>query len=115
MYETVIASKVSGDSNGISFNSAMDVDFNLYNNTVNINNEIISPISDYAFNYYKYKLEGDFYDTHGNLINKIKIIPKEKMTEYFLAVSTLSKKVGLFMELIFKLVEHKHKFYLLKI
>ena len=24
MYETVIASKVSGDSNGISFNSAMD-------------------------------------------------------------------------------------------
>ena len=50
MYETVIASKVSGDSNGISFNSAMDVDFNLYNNTVNINNEIISPISDYAFN-----------------------------------------------------------------
>ena len=72
MYETVTASKVSGDSNGISFNSAMDVDYNLYNNTVNINNEIISPISDYAFNYYKYKLEGEFYDSYGNLINKIK-------------------------------------------
>ena len=83
MYETVIASKVSGDSNGISFNSAMDVDFNLYNNTVNINNEIISPISDYAFNYYKYKLEGDFYDTHGNLINKIKIIPKRENDRVF--------------------------------
>ena len=83
MYETVIASKVSGDSNGISFNSAMDVDFNLYNNTVNINNEIISPISDYAFNYYKYKLEGEFYDTHGNLINKIKLIPKRENDRVF--------------------------------
>ena len=50
LFETVTASKVSGDSNGISFNSAMDVDYNLYNNTVNINNEIISPIADFAFN-----------------------------------------------------------------
>ena len=83
MYETVTASKVSGDSNGISFNSAMDVDYNLYNNTVNINNEIISPISDYAFNYYKYKLEGEFYDSYGNLINKIKIIPKRENDRVF--------------------------------
>ena len=36
LFETVTASKVSGNSTGISFNSAMDVDFNLYNNTVNI-------------------------------------------------------------------------------
>ena len=61
MYETVIASKVSGDSNGISFKFAMDVDFNLYNNTVNTSvNEIISPISDYASTITNINLKGSF-------------------------------------------------------
>lgn len=83
LFETVTASKVSGNSTGISFNSAMDVDFNLYNNTVNINNDIISPIADYAFNYYRYKLEGEFYDDDGHLINKINIIPKRENDRVF--------------------------------
>ena len=83
IFETITASKVSGDSNGISFNSAMDVDFNLYNNTVSINNEIISPIADYAFNYYNYKLEGEFYDAEGHLINKIKLFPKRDNDRVF--------------------------------
>ena len=74
--EKVIASKVSGNSNGFSFNSALDVNYNFYNNTIQINSAIISPISDYAFNYYRYKLEGVFYDDSGNLINKIKVIPR---------------------------------------
>lgn len=83
LFETVTASKVSGDSNGISFNSAMDVDYNLYNNTVNINNEIISPIADFAFNYYNYKLEGEFYDSEGHLIHKINILPKRENDRVF--------------------------------
>ena len=83
IFETIVASKVSGNSNGISFNSAMDVDFNLYNNTVNINNDIISPIADYAFNYYKYKLEGEFYDSEGHLIYKIKLLPKRENDRVF--------------------------------
>ena len=83
LFESVTASKVSGNSTGISFNSAMDVDFNLYNNTVNINNDIISPIADYAFNYYKYKLEGEFYDDEGHLIHKINIIPKRENDRVF--------------------------------
>lgn len=83
LFETITASKISGDSNGMSFNSAMDVDFNLYNNTVNINNDIISPIADYAFNYYKYKLEGEFYDEEGHLIHKINIIPKRENDRVF--------------------------------
>ena len=83
LFETVTASKISGNSNGMSFNSAMDVDFNLYNNTVNINNDIISPIADYAFNYYKYKLEGEFYDDNGHLIHKINIIPKRENDRVF--------------------------------
>ena len=74
--EHITASKVSGDDNGFSFNTAMDVDYNFYNNTVEIGNQIISPIADYAFNYYRYKLDGVFYDDRGNLINKITVIPK---------------------------------------
>jgi hypothetical protein len=81
--EKVIASKVSGDSNGFSFNSALDVDYNFYNNTVKINSAIISPISDYAFKYYRYKLEGVFYDNRGNLINKIKVIPRRQNDPVF--------------------------------
>ncbi|MBA6151159.1 DUF5686 and carboxypeptidase regulatory-like domain-containing protein [Gelidibacter maritimus] len=81
--EKIIASKVSGDNNGFSFNTASDVDFNFYNNTIDLGNQIISPIADYAFNYYDYKLEGVFYDDKGNLINKIKVIPKRENDRIF--------------------------------
>jgi len=81
--EKIIASKVSGDDNGFSFNTASDVDYNFYNNTVELGNQIVSPIADYAFNYYRYKLEGIFYDDIGNLINKIKLIPKRENDRIF--------------------------------
>lgn len=81
--EKIIASKVSGDNNGFSFNTASDVDFNFYNDTIELGNQIISPISDYAFNYYRYKLEGVFYDDKGNLINKIKVIPRRENDRIF--------------------------------
>ncbi|WP_179315161.1 DUF5686 and carboxypeptidase regulatory-like domain-containing protein [Winogradskyella undariae] len=81
--EKITASKVSGDSNGFSFNSALDVDYNFYKNTISLGNEIISPIANNAFSYYKYKLEGMFYDDRGNLINKIKVIPKRKNDPVF--------------------------------
>lgn len=74
--EKITASKISGDSNGFSFNNAQDVNFNLYNNTITLGNEIISPIANNAFGYYRYNLEGIFYDDRGNLINKIKVTPK---------------------------------------
>ncbi|WP_452223053.1 DUF5686 and carboxypeptidase regulatory-like domain-containing protein [Lacinutrix chionoecetis] len=74
--ETIMASKVSGDDSGFSFNNATDVNYNFYNNTFDLGNTVISPIADYAFNYYKYKLEGVFYDDNNNLINKILITPK---------------------------------------
>jgi len=81
--EKIIASKVSGDNNGFSFNNASDVDYNFYNNTVELGNQIVSPIADFAFNYYRYKLEGVFYDEKGNLINKIKVIPRRKNDRIF--------------------------------
>ena len=61
----------------------MDVDYNFYNNTVEIGNQIISPIADYAFNYYNYKLDGIFYDDRGNLINKVAVIPKRENDRVF--------------------------------
>ena len=86
LYEKIIASKVSGDSNGFSFNNASDVDFNFYNNTIQMDSEIVSPIADYAFNYYRYKLEGVFYDNGGRLINKIKVIPRRENDRVFSGV-----------------------------
>ncbi len=74
--EKIVASKVSGDDNGFSFNNAIDVEFDLYNNTIELGNQIISPIANNAFGYYRYKLEGVFYDDRGNLINKIKATPR---------------------------------------
>lgn len=81
--EHIVASKVSGSDNGVSFNRAEDVNFNLYKNTVEIGNEIISPIASYAFGYYNYKLTGTFYDKNGQLINKIQILPKRKNDRVF--------------------------------
>ncbi|WP_407557689.1 DUF5686 and carboxypeptidase regulatory-like domain-containing protein [Winogradskyella sp. 4-2091] len=81
--ERITASKISGNSNGFSFNTALEVDFNFYNNTINFGNEIISPIANNAFSYYKYKLDGVFYDDRGNLINKVKVTPKRKNDPVF--------------------------------
>ena len=81
--EKIIASKVSGDSNGFSFNNASDVDYNFYYNTIQMGSEIVSPIAEYAFNYYRYKLEGVFYDNGGRLINKIKVIPRRENDRVF--------------------------------
>jgi hypothetical protein len=81
--EKITASKVSGNSSGFSFNNAIDVDYNFYNNTIEFGNQIISPIANNAFNYYRYKLEGIFYDDRGNLINKINVIPKRENDPIF--------------------------------
>ena len=81
--ENIIASKVSGRDNGISFNRAEDANINFYDNSVEFGNDLISPISTNAFSYYRYKLEGTFYDKNGKLINKINIIPKRKNDRVF--------------------------------
>tara|TARA_B100000795_G_C22802749_1_gene442832 strand:+ start:1261 stop:3732 length:2472 start_codon:yes stop_codon:yes gene_type:complete len=81
--ENIIASKVSGRDNGISFNRAEDANINFYENSVEFGNDLISPLSTNAFGYYKFKLEGTFYDKNGKLINKINIIPKRKNDRVF--------------------------------
>ena len=75
--EKIIASKVSGSDNGISFNRAEEANFNFYNNVVDVaESKMVSPIADGAFGYYRFKLEGTFYDKNGRLINKIEVTPK---------------------------------------
>ncbi|MBL4604777.1 MAG: carboxypeptidase-like regulatory domain-containing protein [Flavobacteriaceae bacterium] len=82
--EKIIASKVSGSDNGISFNRAEEANFNFYDNAVNVaESNLVSPIANGAFSYYRYKLEGSFYDKSGILINKIKVTPKRKGDRVF--------------------------------
>ncbi|MEO1011174.1 MAG: DUF5686 and carboxypeptidase regulatory-like domain-containing protein [Bacteroidota bacterium] len=81
--EKILASKVSGDDNGFSFNNASDVDFSYYNNTVEFGNQLVSPIADNAFSYYRYRLIGTFYDDQNNLINQIAVTPKRPKDRVF--------------------------------
>ncbi|MGB8705771.1 MAG: DUF5686 and carboxypeptidase regulatory-like domain-containing protein [Gillisia sp.] len=81
--EKIIASKISGNDNGFSLNSAQESNFSFYKNTLDINAKVVSPLADYAFNYYNFLMEGTFYDDYGHLINKIKVIPKRENDRVF--------------------------------
>jgi hypothetical protein len=81
--ERIIASKVSGDNKGFSYNTARSTIYDFYDNTLDFNSKIISPIADNAFNYYKYKLEGTFQDENNLMINKIKVIAKRDAEPVF--------------------------------
>lgn len=76
MKEEIVASKVSGKDNGFSFNNAASVNFDCYDNYLPFEINVISPIADNAFNYYKYKFEGSFFTENRQQINKIKVIPR---------------------------------------
>lgn len=85
--EILYSSKVSGNDQGYSFNSAREMDLNLYSNTVQLNSnmgrKLVSPIANNAMSHYKYKLEGATYDSNGQLVNKIKVTPKNKYGNAF--------------------------------
>lgn len=81
----VISSKVSGQSDGFGLSAPRF--FSFYNNNIQIGSGLnprgfISPISENALNYYRYKLEGSFFED-SNLINHIKVIPKRKYEPLF--------------------------------
>lgn len=76
MKEVILASKVSGNDNGFSFNNAAQVNFDFYENYLDFDVKVISPIADNAFNYYKYLFDGSFVDENNKVINKIKVIPR---------------------------------------
>ncbi len=74
--EKILASKVSGDDNGFSFNAALDVNFSFYENMVELGTQLVSPIAENAFSYYTYRLKGTFYDEENRLINQIEVKSK---------------------------------------
>lgn len=84
--EHIVASKISGNDNGYSFNTARESFFDFYEETINLNQRVevkmVSPLANNAFNYYKYKLEGTFFDGK-HLINKISVIPKRDKEPVF--------------------------------
>lgn len=81
--ENIIASKVSGNNRGYSYNTAALSNYDFYDNTLDFDVKLISPIADNAFNYYKYKLESTFYDDNNQQIYKIKVIPKRDKEPVF--------------------------------
>lgn len=81
--EVMYSSKVSGNDQGYSFNSAQEMNFNFYDNTLYLNREIISPIAWNALTHYKYKLIGATYDENNQLVNKIKVTPKNEFGNTF--------------------------------
>ena len=76
MKEVIIASKVSGNDKGFSFNTAASANFDFYENYIPFQINVVSPIADNAFNYYKYKMDGTFFNENNIQINKIKVTPK---------------------------------------
>lgn len=88
--ERIIASKVSGNDNGFSYNTAMNTYYNFYDNTIDMGEvQVMSPIGSSALSYYKYKLEGTFFDENHNQVNKIKVIPrrdKEPVVEGYIYI-----------------------------
>ncbi|MCO4293229.1 DUF5686 and carboxypeptidase regulatory-like domain-containing protein [Solitalea sp. MAHUQ-68] len=84
--EEMISSKVSGRSNGFSFNQSSDLMINLYENLVQFNQlsprGIVSPIADNALFYYRYRLAGTA-NVGDLLINKIELIPRRKNDPVF--------------------------------
>jgi len=76
MKEVIVASKVSGKDNGFSFNNAASVNFDFYENYLPFEINVVSPIADNAFNYYKYRFEGSFFNENNQQINKIKVTPR---------------------------------------
>ena len=82
--ERIVASKVSGRDNGFSFNTALGTYYNFYDNYVEFSDmRMISPLANNSTNYYRFKLEGTFFDENNNQINKIKLIPRRDKEPVF--------------------------------
>jgi hypothetical protein len=81
----VLSTKVSGNSDGFGFSSPQIISF--YENNIQLGQNLnargfVSPIAANALNYYRYKLEGVFFE-EGKEINRIRVIPKRKYEPLF--------------------------------
>ena len=80
----VISTKVSGRSDGFGFGNPQIISF--YENSIPFGGlnprGFISPISNNALNFYKYKFEGTFFE-NGKQVSRIKVIPKRRYEPLF--------------------------------
>lgn len=91
-YEEMISSRISGRDNGFSFNRASSALFNLYENTNEFGRAIVSPIADYALDYYKYNLlSTDTLQTDQLILHRIRIIPKNNSLPAWSGVITIQE------------------------
>ncbi|QYJ69553.1 DUF5686 and carboxypeptidase regulatory-like domain-containing protein [Flavobacterium litorale] len=81
--ERIVASKISGNDNGFSYNTARGTFYNFYNDYIDLDINMVSPLADNAFNYYKFSFEGSFFDENETQINKIKVIPRRDKEPVF--------------------------------
>ena len=81
--EIMISSKTSGSNNGYSLNRATLTEFNLYDEHLEIDREILSPLADNAFNYYNFKWMGTIQNENGYNLEKIKVTPKRSADPTF--------------------------------
>ena len=75
--EDIISSKVSGNNKAFSFNRASDFNFSVYDNLIDLGISqrlFVSPISNNAFFYYKYRLEG-VTEENNQVVYKIRLLP----------------------------------------
>ncbi len=81
----VVSSKVSGQSDAYGLSAPRFFPF--YDNNIPIGNNLnprgfISPVADNALNYYRYKLEGTFFED-GRMVNHIRVTPKRNYEPLF--------------------------------
>jgi hypothetical protein len=81
----VLASKVSGESEGFGLSAPEVISF--YDNNISIGSNLnprgfISPIADNALNFYTYKYMGGFFE-NGRQVSRIKVTPKRKFEPLF--------------------------------
>ncbi len=84
--EEMISSKVSGNNQAFSYNSASDMLFDFYESVIQIDGlsdrGFISPIAPDAMLYYRYHLEGT-YQENGSTVDKIQVIVRRKNDPVF--------------------------------
>lgn len=95
IHEVMISSKTAGQNNAFSFNKASDLMINFYENIL-LEDKLsargfVSPISDNALFYYRYKLLGETID-NGTTVYKIQVIPRRKHDPAFEGVIYIKDK-----------------------
>jgi hypothetical protein len=75
--EKVISIRTNGDNQGTS--PAPYIRTSFYQDQIN---EIVSPLSRYAFNYYQFKYEGSFFD-QDVMVSKIRVTPRSRGERVF--------------------------------